>query len=147
MTPEAGGIGLNLQQASLLVKFYGGLWNPAMDYQVERRIVRFGSPFETVRVVRIYCAFTIQSWMMSVSNRKNQEAQKVLGGAHSNAVYGGDDSFNFKDENHRATFKDVTTGLAANMDVMSKKRADQRVKKAEKKAEKKAASTLNPIPK
>lgn len=119
MTPSSGGTGLNLAAASLMIVFGCG-WNAAAEHQMRQRIVRFGSPHKSVRIVRVSLAYSISSWMAKVAADKQVVAQDLLGGEDDEPVYGGDECFHTIET--RTSFKMMARQLVGNIKELAANR-------------------------
>jgi superfamily II DNA/RNA helicase len=76
LSTDAGGVGLNLQSASLLINL-DVPWNPAVLEQRIGRIHRMGQR-ENVRIINMVSAESIEQRMLGVLQFKNSMAQGVL---------------------------------------------------------------------
>lgn len=86
MTLQAGGRGLNLGGAGMLV-LYGPWFNVATETQAVNRVRRLGGAYERVRVVRMCQLHSIESFLVERTLRvKREMAARTLGEVD---VYGG----------------------------------------------------------
>jgi superfamily II DNA/RNA helicase len=76
LSTDAGGVGLNLQSASLLINL-DIPWNPAVLEQRIGRIHRMGQR-ENVRIINMVSAESIEQRMLGILQFKNSMAQGVL---------------------------------------------------------------------
>lgn len=91
---KTGSEGLNLQAAAVLVRYYGFLWNPARDCQIAGRIIRIGSKFKRVFIIRIISPFTCDEHVHRIVAEKAVEAQSFLAQrVDDDTVYGGSSAF------------------------------------------------------
>jgi SNF2 family DNA or RNA helicase len=78
MSLRAGGVGLNLTSADVVVHF-DPWWNPALESQATARAHRFGRK-DTVHVVRLCYSDTVEERMLELHAMKKQLSEDLLGG-------------------------------------------------------------------
>lgn len=91
LSTDAGGVGLNLQTASLLINV-DIPWNPAVLEQRIARIYRLGQT-ENVQIINLISAGTIEHRMLDVLQFKNAMAAGVLDGGED-SIFMTDSKFN-----------------------------------------------------
>ncbi len=91
LSTDAGGVGLNLQTASLLINV-DIPWNPAVLEQRIARIYRLGQT-ENVQIINLVSTGTIEHRMLDVLQFKNSIAQGVLDGGED-SIFMTDSKFN-----------------------------------------------------
>ena len=77
MSLKAGGVGLNLQEASLVVLF-DRWWNPAVESQAVERAHRFGRD-RPLHVVKFLVKNTIEDRIIEILHRKKALTREVIG--------------------------------------------------------------------
>ncbi|MFN0047680.1 MAG: DEAD/DEAH box helicase [Cytophagales bacterium] len=91
LSTDAGGVGLNLQAASLLINV-DIPWNPAVLEQRIARIYRLGQK-ENVQIINLVATGTIEHRMLDVLQFKNSMAAGVLDGGED-SIFMTDSKFN-----------------------------------------------------
>lgn len=105
LATDAGGVGLNLQHASVVVNM-DVPWNPAVLEQRIGRVHRLGQK-QPVRVVNFIAQGTIEEGMLSVLKFKKSLFAGVLDGGESSVFLGGSRLARFM-----ATVEKTTTAIA-----------------------------------
>jgi len=105
LTTDAGGVGLNLQRASVVVNM-DVPWNPAVLEQRIGRVHRLGQK-QPVRVVNFIAQGTIEEGMLSVLKFKKSLFAGVLDGGESSVFLGGSRLTRFME-----TVQKTTTAIA-----------------------------------
>jgi SNF2 family DNA or RNA helicase len=90
LSTDAGGVGLNLQSASLLINL-DIPWNPAVLEQRIGRVYRYGQK-QNVSIINFVATGTIEHKMLDVIKFKSSIAQGILDDGEDN-VFLGDDKF------------------------------------------------------
>jgi ERCC4-related helicase len=90
LSTDAGGVGLNLQSASLLINL-DIPWNPAVLEQRIARIYRLGQE-KNVSIINLVSTGTIENRMLSVLKFKGAMAEGVLDGGED-TIFIGEDQF------------------------------------------------------
>ena len=90
LSTDAGGVGLNLQSASLMINL-DIPWNPAVLEQRIARIYRFGQE-RNVSIINLVSTGTIEHKMLDVLKFKGAMAEGVLDGGED-TIFLGDDRF------------------------------------------------------
>ena len=88
LATDAGGVGLNLQNASVVVNM-DLPWNPAVLEQRIGRVHRLGQPQRPVQVVNFVSQGTIEEGMLSVLKFKQSLFAGVLDGGEKEVFLGG----------------------------------------------------------
>lgn len=91
LSTDAGGVGLNLQAANLLINM-DIPWNPAVLEQRIARIYRLGQD-KNVNIINMVSSGTIEHRMLDVLKFKSSMAEGVLDGGED-TIFLGDDKFN-----------------------------------------------------
>ncbi|MBI2418263.1 MAG: DEAD/DEAH box helicase [Ignavibacteriales bacterium] len=91
LSTDAGGVGLNLQSANLLINL-DIPWNPAVLEQRIGRVYRYGQN-QNVSIINLVSSGTIEHRMLDVLKFKTSVAQGVLDAGDDN-VFLGEDRFN-----------------------------------------------------
>ncbi len=81
---KAGGVGLNLQEASLVILF-DQWWNPAVENQAINRAHRFGKT-HSLQVIRLTIANSIESNIQSILSQKRQLFESYIEGAPNASI-------------------------------------------------------------
>jgi len=124
LSTDAGGVGLNLQSASLVINL-DVPWNPAVLEQRIGRVYRLGQK-RPVQVINLVSAGTIEHRMLDVLKFKNSMAKGVLDDGED-AIFLSDTKFS----NFMGKIEDLTGGEAQtdtykeSMDEIKKEAAEQ----------------------
>lgn len=84
MSLRAGGVGLNIQEASMVVLF-DRWWNPAVESQAIQRAHRFGRT-RPLHVIRFLVSETIEERIAEVLKGKEEEFERYIEGAENAPV-------------------------------------------------------------
>jgi SNF2 family DNA or RNA helicase len=84
MSLRAGGVGLNIQEASTVVLF-DRWWNPAVENQAIQRAHRFGRE-RPLHVIRFLVAETIEERIQQVLKGKEADFESYIEGAENAVV-------------------------------------------------------------
>jgi len=84
MSLRAGGVGLNIQEASMVVMF-DRWWNPAVEHQAIQRAHRFGRK-RPLHVITFLVSDTIEERIADLLQDKEQDFAKYIDGADNAAV-------------------------------------------------------------
>ncbi len=148
LSTDAGGVGLNLQTASLVVNL-DIPWNPAILEQRIARVYRMGQK-RPVQVINLVAAHTIEHRMLGILKFKNAMFKGVLDNGED-AIFLSQSKFS----SFMGKIEDLTEGAAskplqappadASMDEI-KKEIDEQQKPAEQEVPQDPAFTENPSP-
>ncbi len=129
---DAGGVGLNLQFASVVVNV-DLPWNPAVLEQRIGRVHRLGQK-QPVRVVNFVAKGTIEEGMLSVLKFKKSLFAGVLDGGESKVLLGGTKMTKFM-ETVEATTGQIPAAIATEAEEASEAKRELASPKVDKKGE------------
>ena len=94
---HAGGLGLNLTRASVVV-FMEPWYNPFVERQATDRAHRYGQRAPVVDVYHLYAANSMEDWMRALCKRKTEAARLYVGDVYVGEGGGGGDGSTFSVE-------------------------------------------------